>query len=136
MLELYIREYPDDIEFISDVDSYFLNSHLKNDEYTRSVLANIEKAQIVDEFSFKERTGTVLRSGCLSTSTKCLLLLHYFPNVIVNCDEIGNNALAMVKEGKLFFSTANRDLPNGLQVMYKGNLYSTDELNYKLSLED
>ena len=135
MLELFIKECPDELDFIMDVDKYFNSKHLRDDEYTHRVLREVEHAEMIDESTFKDRTGVGLKIDYLSTSTKCLLLLKYYPDIIINCDEIGYNALQFVESGKIYFSTTDRELPSGLKVFYKGDEYDSDDLNYMLSLE-
>lgn len=135
MLELFIRECPNELDFIIDVEKYFNFKRLRDDEYTHRVLREVEHAEWVDESTFKDRLGINLHVSCLSESTKCLLLLKYCPDIVINCDGIGCDALQFVESGKIYFSTTDRELPSELTVLYKGVEYDSDDLNYMLSLE-
>ena len=94
--------------YIEDVEGYFLEVYLKDDDYTRRCLRYIEKAEFVNDTAFKDRLGKVLPKDFLSSGSKVALLLHYLKDrCVVNGIECGNNALTFIlyscSRGDVFF---------------------------------
>lgn len=81
------------LEFIQDVDAFCMGLRLKNTEFVRMVLQEVEQAEYLAEDVFKDRFGRGLYVTCLSTSSKALIALYQNPDTIINCTEIGRNAL-------------------------------------------
>lgn len=134
VLTIYLDTYPDNMEFIDNIDDYFGNSKLQDDEYTNAVLNRIECAEYYNEGTFRDRTGSLLRTNCLSTGTKALLLLGYHPDKIFWCDEIGSNAVHLLSKGNAFFTRRNLCLNPTAQLLYKNCIMSGEEFNYMISI--
>lgn len=96
--------------FINDIDAFFGNNTLVNDDFTKLVLTRIEKAKDYRDDTFVDKYGITLYSGNLSTGAKILLSIKYYPNYIFNAIELGYNAaelLSYIESGKVYI--ANRD---------------------------
>lgn len=91
---------PKDKEFIFDAESYFVLNRMIDCEFTREVLRKIEKGEFVDNETFKDRLGRGLFLECLSTSSKILILLNQNPDLVINCCELGLNAVDMIMQIK------------------------------------
>lgn len=109
MLHLYVGDsslIPKDLKFIKDAEAEFVDTKLRDDEFTRTVLRELEQAEYVDEEVFKDRFGRELYSSCLSTGLKTLLLLAYNPTAVVDCNELGISGwgfLSLLKDGYAYF---------------------------------
>lgn len=111
MLNIYIDKsnLPKDRVFVNDVDAFFNACKLRNTDFTKFVLHEIEKGEYVDEDIFTDRFGRGLFINCLSTGAKILLSAQYFPDMVFNCCEAGNNVLELL----LLCADANIYFPNG-----------------------
>lgn len=113
-LNWFIGSKDENLKFIDDVDKFFESKQFRDDEFTHIVLREIEKAEYVNEITFKDRTGINLRINNLSTGVKALLCVHYFPDKLINFDEVGWNCyrmLLLLSEGNIFFTRFTVELP-------------------------
>lgn len=92
------KNKPTDIKFIFDVDSYCKGMRVKDNALNRKIISIIEQGSYISEDVFEDRFGRGLYVSCLSTSSKILILLNQKPDVLVNCSEIGLNALDLILE--------------------------------------
>lgn len=77
-LNIFIDEQNvDKSRLIFDVESFFTGTFLRNDDFTRRVLKEIEDAKYQNEVTFIDRFGLGLYTSCLSTTSKILLAVKY-----------------------------------------------------------
>lgn len=112
MLNIYtsLTDVTKDERFIKDVDAFFGSNVLHDDDFTRMVLNRIEKCTEYKDNIFIDRSGVGLYSSFLSTGTKILLSISYYPEYIFNGIEMGYNAaqlLSYVSNGNIYID--NRD---------------------------
>lgn len=74
---------------------HFLGIFLRDEPFTKKVLREVEQASYVDGQQFKDRFGRLLPTFCLSTSSKLLLTANRHRDIVLNCSEIGKNAIAL-----------------------------------------
>ena len=104
-----IKDIPDGVQLVNFNDRFFdAKTTLQNDDFTRTVLQEIDKAVYLSEFCFLGRTPNLggLNKGSLSTGTKTLLHIHKYPNLCFNVCECGNNALnllALLSDGNVYW---------------------------------
>ncbi|MBR1742408.1 MAG: DUF4869 domain-containing protein [Lachnospiraceae bacterium] len=60
-------------------------------DFERKVLADIEKADIINESTFNSPIYGALPMDRLSTGTKSVIIANRFPDKIVNATQCGNN---------------------------------------------
>lgn len=89
---------PTNLEFVFDVDSYCNGLRIRDNELNRKILTEVEKGSYLSEDIFTDRFGRGLYVSCLSTSSKILITLNQNSNVLINCSEIGLNALDLILE--------------------------------------
>ena len=82
---------PKDMEYIYDIDAFFVGVKLPDCEFVRKVLREIEKAEYVDEVTYKDRVGRYLYNSTLSSGSKILLAMYLYPSIIFNGIEMGGN---------------------------------------------
>lgn len=138
-LNIYIGKgnLPVNEVFLFDADAAFTGTSLKDDEFTKFVLKEVEDAEYVDRTTFRDRFGRGLYSDCLSTSSKILLLVHYKPEVIVNAMELGDNAITLLltlTEGSVFYPDVNVMLEKpDVDIMINGvHCTCCDEIEWRL----
>lgn len=138
-LNIYIGKgnLPVNKVFLFDADAAFTGTSLKDDEFTKFVLKEVEDAEYVDRTTFRDRFGRGLYSDCLSTSSKILLLVHYKPEVIVNAMELGDNAITLLltlTEGSVFYPDVNVMLEKpDVDIMINGvHCTCCDEIEWRL----
>ena len=138
-LNIYIGKgnLPVNKVFLFDADAAFTGTSLKDDEFTKFVLKEVEDAEYVDRTTFRDRFGRGLYSDCLSTSSKILLLVHYKPEVIVNGMELGDNAITLLltlTEGSVFYPDVNVMLEKpDVDIMINGvHCTCCDEIEWRL----
>lgn len=138
-LNIYIGKgnLPVNKVFLFDADAAFTGTSLKDDEFTKFVLKEVEDAEYVDRTTFRDRFGRGLYSDCLSTSSKILLLVHYKPEVIVNAMELGDNAITLLltlTEGSMFYPDVNVMLEKpDVDIMINGvHCTCCDEIEWRL----
>lgn len=97
-MNIYIgkENLPKDAKFLFDVEQFFPQVLIADCEFNREVIRVIDGGEYVSTTMFKDRFGGGLRKSCLSTSCKTLITLYQCPDIIVNCAEIGVNALDYV----------------------------------------
>lgn len=96
--------------FIDDVEMFFGSNLLLDDSYTKLVLKSLEKSTVYKGNTFVDKYGINLYTDNLSTGSKILLSIAYYPQYIFNAVELGYNAallLSYIKDGNLYI--ANRD---------------------------
>lgn len=129
VLKLFIGAIPEGYNYVNDVEAYFISMRLRSDEYTTRVLHEIEHADFINESTIRDRTGMLLSYDRISTGVKCLLLLHYEPDLVINCSEMGANAFKYLFEGCAYFNSPTVDLPDEITVMYNGEIMDGYECN-------
>lgn len=97
-MNIYIgkENLPKDAKFLFNVEQFFPQVLIADCEFNREVIRVIDGSEYVSTTMFKDRFGGGLRKSCLSTSCKILITLYQCPDIIVNCAEIGVNALDYV----------------------------------------
>lgn len=109
-LNVYIgkENLPADKKFIYDVDTFFSGILLRNEPFTERVLQEVEYASYVDGQQFRDQFGRLLPAFYLSTSSKLLLTAARHPDLVLNCSEIGKNAIALfleLSDAELYFGS-------------------------------
>ena len=96
-----------DFAVITDVEAAFGDVVLKDDETTKNLLYNIDKAKYLNEFYFIDRFGAKVSVLNLSTGCKAALCVHYLEVKIIDLKECGFNArdaiLAFCKKGNIIY---------------------------------
>jgi hypothetical protein len=87
---------PKDKKFINDVDTFFLLCRLRDTDFTKKVLSEVERARYCDEQTFYDRFDRGLFVKNLSTTSKILLSVEYYPDMIFNADELGYNGYDLI----------------------------------------
>lgn len=89
---------PDSIRYVWMNDPYFARHTLiKDDDFTKRVLSEIDKAQRVSDNMFQSsRCEGALNRELLSTGAKTLLNISQHPDVCFNLNECGVNALRLL----------------------------------------
>ena len=110
-LNIFIRkcDIPEGIQYVKVNDIFFdIETELKDDEFNKRVLSDIDKAEYVSNLTFLGRTkefGSLFKNN-LSTGTKTLLNIYNHPNKCFDVCECGNNALKLlplIKEGNILW---------------------------------
>lgn len=133
MLSVYIgaENLPKDKKFVKDPQPLASDLNLMLDGYTREVLSEIEQAIPQSENTYIDRFGRGLYSTTLSTSTVILLSVNQFDDYVINGDELGNNAFALLlsaDKGSIYFSDGWYDIENiTLPFILNGKVCNTDQ---------
>lgn len=142
-LNIYIGDYkPDNLTYIHDVDSFFERMRIKDNDFSRRVIMEIDMGNYIESDMFIDRFGRGLYIGCLSTSSKILLALNQYPNYLINATEIGSNAIDLIldiPDANVYFQHSYIEFNNDVKEVYLNDkLYtSCDDLNMAISyLED
>lgn len=87
------------LDIIDSSDNYFINTILRDDEFTHKVLRFIDQARRVDDVRFEGRSSSFgpLDKSHLSTGTKTILNIAQHPDKCFNVVECGDNALNMLR---------------------------------------
>ena len=127
-------------DFIFDVEAFAGIIRLKDDKFTNKVLNELEKGSYQSEYSFVDRFGYGLRANSLSTGSKILLSAYYNPNYVINCTELGNNALdllLLIPNCRIYTPRISLEFYGEMPYeVYLNNKKVEDiaELNYELSI--
>ena len=133
-----IESIPKDKRLITDCEAAFGSMKLKDDEFTRRVLQEVEQAEYIDSITFRDRFGRALYVSCLSTGVKSLLCIYYLPDYVFDICEMGQNArvyLSLIPKGNFYVSDWDFELyscqdDDKLNVKVNGVLYHAyDEIN-------
>lgn len=133
MLNIYgSREDVKHKDIIDLNDDYFISISLMDDEFTKTVLNEIDDAEYYDETSILSRRKGVkcLYKDTLSTGAKTLLNIYYNPDVCFNICECGHNAirlLPMVEDGNILWEypvTYGLGYTEKCSVSFQGRLYT------------
>lgn len=111
-LNVFIREKKDDFskyKIVKDVEANFSKVRLGEHKEDEKILAQIEKATIVDRNAFIDRFGFKLDSGFLSTGCKAALeVVRCGDKEIIDLIECGMNArdciISNCKSGSILIS--------------------------------
>jgi hypothetical protein len=139
MINIYtgLKYIPKDKEYVEDNESYFVKYALKGTEYDRKVLDEIDRATYSSADRFKDRLGAEVFISCLSMSSKTLLNLGNYPDIVFNCDEMGENAFEfalcnLVDCNMCFTDGVTYEIPDYISfddIMFNGKIISNiDEL--------
>lgn len=134
MLNIYIGrdKLPKDKKFILDVETAFLNVDMFGSEFQKSVIKEIDRGEYLDKSRFVDRFGNYLYLSELSTGSKALLLAEAFPNLIINFDEVGLNAIALldgINNASIYFSSRSDSLFYTKELSLNGSATSISILN-------
>lgn len=115
--------------FIYDVEASILAVRMSGTDFQRRIIKEVEKGEYVNDKFFQDRFGGLLYYTELSTGVKAMLEVEAFPDSVINCAEVGNNALqyfSLLNQGSLYFESRNtginwmRDIP----VCVNGRMFS------------
>lgn len=130
MLNIYVGKdnLPRDKQFIFDVESIFPGVTITGTNVQRYVISDIEKGEYVDNKRFKDRFGGLLYYTDMSTGSKAIMVVDFFKDYIINCDECGENALGLMSlldAGNVFLSRRSIGLPwiRDCEVCYNGKCF-------------
>lgn len=137
MVNIYIGKsnIPKDKKYINDADKFCFGGSLRvDDDFTKMILKEIEKGEILSEYLFKDRFGFGLYVHNLSTGTKAILAAKYFPEYVINLTEAGRNVLEFVSElgdANIYLNRVSVNLHKlSNPICLNGVLYNNlDELN-------
>ena len=134
MLNIYIgkENLPADKKFINDVEAVFLNVDMYGSIFQKNVIEVIDKGRYLDKSKYIDRFGNHLYLSDLSTGSKALLLTEAFPDMIINFDEVGLNAISLLSgigEGNIFFSSRSDSILYNKDVTLNGLGITVYELN-------
>jgi hypothetical protein len=94
-----LKIYDPDIDDISsldnvvrDVEEAFIGIALKRDDVVDNLLREIDKAKYYSEDRFEDRFGVPVYITELSTGCKAALLVHFYPDKVIDLIECGVNA--------------------------------------------
>lgn len=109
-INIYVgkENLPENIKFVHDVDAFFVGMPLQKTPFTSKVLQEVEQSSFCDAQHFKDRFGHMLPVSCLSTSSKIILAVARYHDVVINCSEVGRNAIDLlleVPDASLYFKS-------------------------------
>lgn len=135
-LRVYIthEEIPKDLEVIYNNNGFFdANTKLKDNEFTRKVLAETETAEYIDEDTFNDNMFGVMHRDKLNVTAKSLLNLENNPDKCISLVESSLSCLDRlgdIHEGAVYWPwsmEAYDDVPCDIE--FRGKKYYTmDEL--------
>lgn len=97
--------------------------------FQRRIIKEVEKGEYVNEKFFRDRFGGMLYYTELSTGVKAMLEMEAFPDAVINCAEVGNNALqyfSLLDEGSIYFHSRNTSIDwlQDIPVCMNGRMFS------------
>lgn len=115
MINIYIgkENLPKGVKVIYNPDSVLLAVPFTGSDFQKFIIKEVDKGEYVDSSQFKDRFGVNLYLTSLSTGSKAMLELDAFPDKVVCCDEVGDNAFRYVsrlKSCNVFFSKRCRGI--------------------------
>lgn len=132
MISIYLGEenLPTNKKFIYDPAPLINVKAVPDTLFVRRVLAEVELGDYYNEQLFTTRFGGQLFYRDLSSGSKLLLLLSLYPDYVLNCAEMGDNALAYISlldECNVFFPIFGRDVRwlRDVPVCLNGCLYDS-----------
>jgi hypothetical protein len=100
MLIWYTKEelIPSGLRLITNNDCFFLTTLLSDDEITKRILLEIDKADYNSNWTFigRDKKLGALDKNCLSTGVKTLLNMYKHPDACISLAECGVNAVALL----------------------------------------
>ncbi len=81
----------DSKDFISDVNSAFKRCSLKNITFCKMVIKEVDRGEYLGKMSFIDRLGYKLYTKFLSTSSKALICLNEFSDMVIDFCEVGDD---------------------------------------------
>lgn len=133
MLNIYIgkNNLPSDKKFIYNPQALSVDLDLLKNDFVKHVLKEVEQATPQTKETYFDRFGRGLFNTTLSTSTVILLSLEQFPDLIINGDEMGDNAfevLCTMDTGSIYFSDGIRELEEiPLPFILNGSIITSEE---------
>ncbi len=132
MLNIYVGEenIPKDLKFIYDPESITTLLDLNKDIVSRYVVKEIDKGDVIDSGTFKDRFGIKVYAESLSTTSKIILALLQ-TDFLVNVNELGTGGIYMLNHmttGNAYISNIFRVEPEEYPIFINGKLiYNVDE---------
>ena len=138
MINIYIgkENLPKGVKVIYNPDTVLLAVPIIGTDFQRHIIKEVDKGEYVNSKYFKDRFGVNLYLTCLSTGSKAMLELEAFPDKIICCNEVGDNAFRYVtrlKDCNVYFSKRCRafdfestDVPACLNGEYIGAIGAID----------
>lgn len=126
------------LEIKEDVVGWFCYIQLDGCDFDKHIIERVERGKYIDSRYFEDRFGRTLPRNCMSSGSKCALLVYHNPDSIINGVEMGRNALrelitycdrgnVLLPAQNFGFSVYDDDVV--IDVMCKGKHYtSLDEL--------
>ena len=129
-LKVYItyKEIPSDLEVIYNNKGFFnANTKLKDNEFTRKVLAETETAEYIDENTFNDDMFGVLDRTKLNITAKTLLNLEDNPDKcisLVECDLDCLDRLGDIHDGAVYWPCNCWSYEQPCDIEFRGKKFS------------
>lgn len=94
IFNIFVRGIDEPQDVVEDVHLAFTELTLSGDAMEERIIHTIDMGHFCDTLSFYDRNGAKTRLTHLSSGSKAALLVYHRPNEIINCIEIGSNALS------------------------------------------
>jgi hypothetical protein len=99
----------------TDIEAQFSEIQLVDTVLNRTILREIEQAEYCDEYSFIDRFGYKLRKDNLSTGCKAALIVANRPDIKIDTQECGYNAIGVIvtrcKKGNIILMDTGLTIP-------------------------
>ena len=94
MFHVFVKGIDEPADVVWDVHAAFGGITLYRDDGERLILQRIDKASYCDGMHFLDRNGAKTSLMYLSSGAKAALLVYHFREKVINCIEVGSNALS------------------------------------------
>lgn len=68
------------------------------DPFVQRIMQEVDGASVISGYVLKDRSGEVIPPEYLSTGTKTAVCVYFFPDMVFNATQMGDNALQFVLE--------------------------------------
>lgn len=119
MYNVYVKgiDDPKSENVISDIESAFGKVTLCGDPKERLILEMVDSGSYCDSKYFYDRNGAKTSVVFLSSGAKAALLVYHFPQSVINCIEMGSNALSVLfkvsNTGNIIIANQNYYISDG-----------------------
>lgn len=134
MLHIFFAD-PETLPVVSDVEMAFSmlsGQRVSLDDKDQKLVDLIERAELLDDHSFRDRFGFTLPVSALSTGCKAAIVVNHMPDQLIDLREAGKQSrsaiVAVCEEGNVLMDpdTGIEDCTNccGIQVSVEGETFT------------
>lgn len=131
MIHVYVKGIDSPDNLVEDVGAFFNFSSIRKEPAVFRAMFDIDGAKYVNNTEFEDRFQRIQPIEALSMGCKAVLMTYSHPDMVINCVEVGDNALSAIfricKSGSIQITNTRHIISIrqnlGIPIQYRGFVF-------------